>query len=361
MPQQRDTSLPSAFARMSLIAIFNSIHPSRSSALLGGLSILALLLGTGCSSLPKARLPALSFAPASIQQRPIVWSDSESQILDSQLESPVHSFEKTNSTNPDLRLSKIGEPRFEAPTEQPVDYSSTFVTKKPSGYRRLLEDQKEFYRGDNLRRTATVFGISAIVANTDLDQDIADWYQEDVRSESLDDIAEVAKVFGEQWPIMGVYATASLAGRRWFGEDAPVTTWGDRSIRSMLVGVPPLLFLQKAIGSSRPRDIPASSDWDFWNDDNGASGHTFVGAVPFLVAAQIAETPREKAILVGLSMLTGWSRINDNDHYTSQVIVGWWLAYLATNSIERADAQNDLEISPAIIGDSIGIEATWRR
>ncbi len=129
----------------------------------------------------------------------------------------------------------------------------------------------------------------------------------------------------------------------------------------MLVGVPPLLFLQKALGSSRPNDMPPSSNWDFWADDNGASGHTFVGAVPFLVAAQLAEKPRRKAALMALSTLTGWSRINDNDHYLSQVIVGWWLAYAATQSVEDSDEDLNYEIAPIVIGDALGLEMIWRR
>ena len=129
----------------------------------------------------------------------------------------------------------------------------------------------------------------------------------------------------------------------------------------MLVGVPPLLFLQKAIGSSRPNDIPASSEWNFWNDENGASGHTFVGAVPFLVAALLAERPSAKATWYTLSVLPGWSRINDNDHYLSQVIVGWWLAYAATQSVERSSLDLGYEINPIVIDGAPGLEFNWHR
>lgn len=225
---------------------------------------------------------------------------------------------------------------------------------------RLVSDQQHFYSHENFRPFLLTLGTSAILANTRMDQEFADWYQNDVRSNSLDEIADVAKGFGEQWPMVGAYLGASVAGRM-VGNDTRLATWGDRSFRSMLVGVPPLLFLQKALGSTRPNDISPSSKWDFWADDNGASGHTFVGAVPFLVAAQMAENPGPQAAWLVLSTLPGWSRINDNDHYLSQVIVGWWLAYAATQSVEGSDADLNYQIAPVVIGGSPGIEFSWKR
>ena len=239
-------------------------------------------------------------------------------------------------------------------------FGATADCAQPSWFETLRSDQIQFYSRQNIRPALFTLGASAILANTRMDQEFADWYQNDVRSESLDDLAKIAKGFGEQWPMMGLYVTSSIGGRL-IGEDTRLAFWGDRSIRSMLVGVPPLLLLQKAIGSSRPNDMPPSSSWDFWADDNGASGHAFVGAVPFLVAAQLTENPRQKAILVWASTWTGWSRINDNDHYLSQVIVGWWLAYAATQSVERSDACLNYQIAPIMIGDSLGLEMSWRR
>lgn len=226
-------------------------------------------------------------------------------------------------------------------------------------WRTLFDDQREFYIRQNVRPAIFTLGAAAILANTTMDQEFSDWYQDDVRSESLDDIAEVAKLFGEQWPMVGLYAGSSVLGR-WLDVDPRFAEWGDQSLRSMFVGVPPLLFLQRALGSSRPNDVPPSSKWNFWNDDNGASGHTFVGAVPFLVAGRLAQRPRVKATWYAMSTLTGWSRINDNDHYLSQVIIGWWLAYAATEAVERSEHRR-FEVAPALIDDTIGIEATWQR
>lgn len=293
--------------------------------------------------------------PSQIDE-PIRWAD-RSVRFDSPPTNEHDAFEMTQlvDSEPDEPILEADSPEFSNLVDNRL---ATEVAERPT-WRILMDDQREFYSRQNVRPAILTLGTAAILANTSMDQEFADWYQSDVRSESLDDVADVAKLFGEQWPMVGLYLGASVTGR-WLDVDPRFANWGDRSLRSMFVGVPPLLFLQKALGSSRPNDIPPTSDWDFWADDNGASGHTFVGAVPFLVAAQMAERPRAKATWLALSTVTGWSRINDNDHYLSQVIVGWWLAYAATNAVERS-GQIEYEIAPALIGDTFGLEASWRR
>ena len=223
----------------------------------------------------------------------------------------------------------------------------------------LLKDQSYFYHRDNLLPFMLTLGASSVLAHTTMDQEFADWYQDDVRSKFSDDASSFAKVFGEQWIVVPIYVGASLFGRA-CDVDYRVQTWGDRSFRSMLVGVPPLLLLQRSLGSSRPNDPLASSNWDMWNDDNGASGHAFVGAVPFLVAAQLTEKRVPKASFYVLSTMTAWSRINDNDHYLSQVIVGWWVALAATNAVQKSDSRGNLQIQPAFINQDGGAALSYK-
>ena len=127
----------------------------------------------------------------------------------------------------------------------------------------------------------------------------------------------------------------------------------------MMVGVPPLLFMQKAMGSTRPNDAGASSEWAFWKDDNGASGHTFVGAIPFLTAAHMTDRPAMKRLLIVASTLPGWSRLNDNNHYPSQIVMGWWLAYAATSAVQQTDQQERFQIVPLAFPEGQGIGVQW--
>ena len=60
-----------------------------------------------------------------------------------------------------------------------------------------LHDYKNYYSWQGLGFLSVGFGIGAIGANTELDQHIRNWYQNSVRSNTSNDIAKVAKMFGE--------------------------------------------------------------------------------------------------------------------------------------------------------------------
>ena len=116
------------------------------------------------------------------------------------------------------------------------------------------------------------------------------------------------------------------------------------------------LFLQKAVGASRPKED--DSHWRPFNDNNGVSGHSFMGAVPFLAATTMTEHGYVKYPLFLGSMLCGFSRINDNCHYFSQATLGWWVAYLAVSCGEaRENGERQVFICPRVFADGMGIMA----
>ena len=117
-----------------------------------------------------------------------------------------------------------------------------------------------------------------------------------------------------------------------------------------------MLLLQRALGASRPDE--AGSHWQSFNDSNGVSGHSFMGAVPFLTAAEMIDNSYLKYTLYLGSTLAGLSRINDNDHYFSQAVLGWWIAYLSVNSTDRTDRRKVI-ISPALMDNGAKIRMTF--
>jgi hypothetical protein len=76
---------------------------------------------------------------------------------------------------------------------------------------------------------------------------------------------------------LGTALLAELAGDSKVGSLAG--KWATRSLRTMLVGTPPLLVLQKVLGASRPTED--NSRWHSFKDNNAVSGHSFMGVVPF--------------------------------------------------------------------------------
>jgi len=60
-----------------------------------------------------------------------------------------------------------------------------------------------------------------------------------------------------------------------------------------------------------------------------------------------------------LAYLAGLSRINDDEHYFSQVALGWWIAYLAADSVDKTDKLK-VNITPCLIQDGAGVLVTVR-
>ena len=57
-------------------------------------------------------------------------------------------------------------------------------------------------------------------------------------------------------------------------------------------------------------------------------------SVPFLAAGKMSHNPWAKAAWYGVSVLPALSRVNDDRHYFSQVFLGWYIAWLATNAVD---------------------------
>jgi len=225
----------------------------------------------------------------------------------------------------------------------------------------VYRDYKCFYSKDNLRSLAIGIGLAGVLANTSIDGEIQDCVQEYLRNDDTDNLSESVKPFGEGAITIPLYVGAAL-----FGEltkdirlGSATGEWGERSLRAILVGAPPMLFLQNAIGASRPKED--DSHWRPFNDNNGVSGHSFMGAVPFITAAKMADNTYLKYSLYLGSMLCGWSRINDDCHYFSQAALGWWVAYLAASCTERTEKERKrVVIAPAPVADGMGIIAVFR-
>jgi hypothetical protein len=221
----------------------------------------------------------------------------------------------------------------------------------------LIADECNFYSCPSLAWLGVGIGGAAILANTNLDQEFRNFYQERIRG-NID--LEWADKLGN-----GIYVIPSLAGiwaidywinSNYSGNEPPVTAWleewSGRSLRGLIVGAVPVLTLQYALGSSRPGESSAGSRWKPFTDTNGVSGHAFVGAVTFFTAAQVTEYVPLKVGFVALGLLPGVGRIHQDAHYLSQVALGWWIAGLSVAAVDCTEYQRrQWTISPTIMGD----------
>jgi hypothetical protein len=229
---------------------------------------------------------------------------------------------------------------------------------------RLWEDYRNFYGSGNL--TNLMWGVAAgsILANTSLDQNFQDWYQQDVRSSGLDDVSSLWRSFGEGQVFIPAYVGMAALGA--LSEDwqlgQTVGDFGARTVRAYGVGAPPMLLLQYTLGASRPGETRHQSRWKPFDDSNAVSGHAFVGAVPFLTAAKMTEDRFLKSGLYFCSTLTAWSRVNDDCHYLSQACLGWWTAYLACEAVNKTGSRHrPFAMIPVETPEMVGVGLVFQR
>ena len=208
----------------------------------------------------------------------------------------------------------------------------------------VADDYSRHYAPDQLIRLGIVLVGAGVLANTAQDEKFQTFYQEEMRSDSSNNIAEDFHHVGDAAQLkyaLPFYLGAMLVSGYTGDEsvDNVIAAWGSRSLRTVLIGAPQQLILTHLTGAHRPDE--GDSDWRPLNDGNGVSGHAFFGAVPFLAAATLADSIWLKAPLYFTSVLPGVSRLHEDRHYLSQIFIGWSIAYIATDSVVDSSRHND--------------------
>ena len=242
-------------------------------------------------------------------------------------------------------------------------FSSTVFAEKII-WDNVKSDYSEFYSSDRFIRMGIVFAGGAVMANTKFDQNFQDDYQNKTRSTATDDYAVTAKLFGEgklliPFSIITAYASEYISGK----EETAMGKWGQRTARAYLTGGPTVLATQLLTGASRPSDGRDQSKWKPFNNSNGVSGHAFIGAVPFITIAYMNDDNAFiKYSAYFASTLAAISRVNDNQHYLSQAMLGWYLGWESVDAIYTVDSKNknNVVIQPVVKDDGYGIQVSMR-
>jgi hypothetical protein len=233
-----------------------------------------------------------------------------------------------------------------------------------TGYK-VLEDYRNFYSCDGLVCLTAAFGAGALMANTGFDTTMQTAWMDSVKPTDVGNFFLNCKDIGEGRYALPVFGAAAVTGIILEGNPSGdiVGEWGSRSLRMFVVGAPPIYVLQLATGASRPVD-GNGSQWHMFNDNNGVSGHAFIGAIPFLAAAEMVENPWAKGGLYVCSTFVGFSRMTDNAHYPSQVFLGWYLAFASSVAVSRTEMHFDsmvVRVVPLPTADlgGLAVEGRW--
>ena len=242
----------------------------------------------------------------------------------------------------------------------------------------IASDFRNLYSFDSAKNFGVVLLGAGMLANTQMDQNFQNWHGKHIRSGFTDDMAFAAKQFGEGQIFIPIMATSAVT-YRFFQQrrglrEHPLGEFTARTTRGYLVGAPALIAFQSLLGAGRPVfdeshpsrgvNVPHASRWEPFRFANGVSGHAFIGAVPFITAAQMTDKPVVKGLFYALSTTTAWSRVNDDAHYLSQVILGWYLAYLSVRAVSQTESSRrlprGLTIFPITNESSAGLGVHYR-
>ena len=235
----------------------------------------------------------------------------------------------------------------------------------PSIIETVSGDYTSFYASERLMRMGIVFGAGAVMANTNIDMNIRNWYQDKVRNEQTNswasdpakDLTFNAKFFGEGKYMVPVALLAASVNS--LDTDTAIGNWGAKTSRAYITGLPAMWLMQAVTGASRPDETPEGSVWRPFNDGNGVSGHAFVGAVPFLTIAYMnPDNAYVKYPAYLASAAAAWSRVNDDKHFPSQVLLGWYMAREAVDAVfENTQNKKGVTVTPTAGLDGFGLMA----
>lgn len=227
-----------------------------------------------------------------------------------------------------------------------------------------IQDYRRFYSPPELFALAGGIGLAAVFANTDIgdktiDENFQQWHHEHVATHNARKFAYIVKEFGNGRHFLPFYAVCSGAGQAW--ESSPtartIGEWGDRSLRSFFVGGPVIFVLQYGLGANRPENHTNGSRWVPFFAENSASGHAFIGGINFINAAMMTDNLPLKSALYVASIVPGWSRIIQDKHYISQVVLGWWVAYLSASAVDWNErGTSDWQIAPVVSDEGMTIQ-----
>jgi hypothetical protein len=188
--------------------------------------------------------------------------------------------------------------------------------------------RRVYSRRTFLRHGAAVAG-AAVLVYSGVDESVDDWQREHGSNDLTEPVSHQFKQFGEPyWAFVwvGMALIDRLVGPSMLGR------FGRQCMQATAFGLPILWTTQRVLGSSRPTDENGPRFHPF-RDENAASGHTFIGGVPFLVLLRTARPAWARAIGGVLSPVCGWTRLHDRKHYLSQVLLGYAIAWEAVDGV----------------------------
>ncbi len=235
----------------------------------------------------------------------------------------VQNIQTKDNQEPGLRLNK--------------DYLKGYI----SDTKNILTSPFHWEKSDWIN-ASLIIGITA--GFYAFDQDIQEWVQKN-RNDTSNGIARFVKPFGYvayTIPSLGVFY---LYGH--FLEDRKAERTALLSVESVVISG----IFTEAIKFAAHRDRPRAGDSSHLSFPSGHSSSAF--AIATVIASEYGDKALIPPLAYGIATLTALSRVNDNDHWTSDVFFGSALGYFIGKKIVSLHSKREgsnLTILPLISG-----------
>ena len=201
-------------------------------------------------------------------------------------------------------------------------------------------------------------GIAAIGGALLLDEELRQSVQRNSNGTTRS-VADAVRPFGEEysWGVLGGFYLAGTV----FKDDKAKAVAQD-SLASGLIAAGVITPLLKAtVGRNRPHETPSL----FTRSANGRSfpsGHTTQAFALASVIASHYESPWIQTAAYTLAGLVGWSRMEHNAHYASDVLAGALIGTVVGRSVVRLHDSERLLITaaPSVNPASPGVALTFQ-
>jgi hypothetical protein len=238
------------------------------------------------------------------------------------------------------------------------DYWKGYVTDTKS----ILASPLSWQRADWIK-ASLVAGIT--LGLYAYDEDIQHRVQEN-RNDTSDDIAKIAKIFGD-----GKYTLPPLAGLYIYGhfsEKSKAQRVALLSFESFVLSGIFTQFIKFAGHRHRPSSGDPPDTWDgpgfSTSDRSFPSGHAQAAfSISTIIASEYSNVKCVPALAYGLATLTALSRVNDNAHWASDVFVGSAIGYFTAKAIVRRHAKNrgnNLIVLPLLDSKHTGLLVSYQ-
>ena len=198
---------------------------------------------------------------------------------------------------------------------------------------------------------AEVIGTTLLIMN--FDEDIKKFANKN-KSSILDSLSPVFRKFGEFYPPVILLSTGYI-----FNNNKSVET-GIYATEASLLGLGITFVGKNIFARARPYTEEGSNSWnnDRFNKDYSSfpSGHS---TVSFATASVIAEMYKDNKYIPKLSYtlatLAALSRIYDDKHWASDIILGSSIGYFSGKTLIKIKKNKDFQVVPTADSEGYGL------